>query len=86
MPVRYHRGPGAPALQIDDGDWVEADLADELNDTTWRQWSYAWDATPGRHSITVRATERNGPIQTAERVEPFPSGATGRHQIVVIVE
>lgn len=48
--------------------------------------AYAWEATPGRHTIRVRATERNGPIQTAERVEPFPSGATGQHQIVVIVQ
>jgi DMSO/TMAO reductase YedYZ molybdopterin-dependent catalytic subunit len=79
------RGIERVELQIDDGDWAEATLADELNDVTWRQWSYAWDATPGRHSITVRATERNGPIQTAERTEPFPSGATGRHQIVVLV-
>ena len=57
------------------------------NDDTWRQWSYAWDATPGRHSIRVRATEtRTDAIQTDERSEPFPSGATGQHQIVVIVE
>ena len=79
------RGIERVELRIDDGEWIEADLADELVDTTWRQWSYAWDAAPGRHSITVRATERNGPIQTDERAEPFPSGATGQHQIVVLV-
>lgn len=79
------RGIERVELQIDDGDWVDADLADELNDVTWRQWSHGWEATPGRHTIRVRATERNGPIQTAERVEPFPSGATGQHQIVVMV-
>jgi DMSO/TMAO reductase YedYZ molybdopterin-dependent catalytic subunit len=79
------RGIDRVELQIDDGEWVETTLADELNDVTWRQWTYAWEATPGRHTIRVRATERNGPIQTDERVEPFPSGATGQHQIVVIV-
>ena len=41
---------------------------------------------PGRHTIRVRATERGGAIQTDERSEPFPSGATGQHQIVVLVE
>jgi hypothetical protein len=46
----------------------------------------AWDAAPGRHEIRVRATETGGAIQTDVRSEPFPSGATGRHQIVVIVE
>jgi DMSO/TMAO reductase YedYZ molybdopterin-dependent catalytic subunit len=79
------RGIERVELQIDDGDWFEAKLADELNDVTWRQWSCAWEATSGRHSIKVRATEKNGPIQTDERSEPFPSGATGQHQIVVLV-
>lgn len=84
------RGIAAVEVQVDDGDWQPATLADELNLVTWRQWSFAWDATPGRHSLRVRATEKNengeiGPIQTDERAEPFPSGATGHHQIVVIV-
>lgn len=79
------RGIDRVELQIDGGPWADAMLAEELNDVTWRQWSYAWAAEPGRHTITVRATERNGPIQTAERAEPFPSGATGHHQIVVMV-
>ena len=79
------RGIDRVELRVDDGEWVEATLAAELNDVTWRQWSYAWSAAPGRHTITVRATEKNGPIQTDERSEPFPSGATGQHSIVVIV-
>ncbi len=79
------RGIERVELQFDDGEWVEATLAAELNDVTWRQWSYAWQAASGRHSVRVRATEKNGPIQTDERSEPFPSGATGQHQIVVIV-
>ena len=79
------RGIERVELRVDGGDWVEATLAAELNDVTWRQWSYAWSAAPGRHTIAVRATEKNGPIQTDERSEPFPSGATGQHSIVVIV-
>jgi DMSO/TMAO reductase YedYZ molybdopterin-dependent catalytic subunit len=80
------RGIDAVELQIDDGDWLPAVLAAEHTIDTWRQWSYAWEAPPGRHTITVRATERGGAIQTADRSEPFPSGATGQHQIVVLVE
>jgi hypothetical protein len=79
------RGIDRVEIQIDDGDWLETDLADELNDVTWRQWSYPWQAETGRHTVTVRATDRTGAIQTADRTEPFPSGATGRHQIVVLV-
>ena len=79
------RGIERVELQFDEDDWVDATLAAELNDVTWRQWSYAWQATSGRHTVRVRATEKNGPIQTPDRTEPFPSGATGQHQIVVIV-
>jgi DMSO/TMAO reductase YedYZ molybdopterin-dependent catalytic subunit len=84
------RGIERVEVQIDDGDWVATTLAAEQNVDTWRQWSYAWDAPAGRHSIRVRAVERGIPgdaaIQTDERSEPFPSGATGQHQIIVIVE
>ncbi len=80
------RGIEKVELQIDDGEWVDTTLADELNSVTWRQWSYAWEATPGNHSVRVRATETGGVVQIEERTAPFPSGATGLQQIVVIVE
>ena len=73
-------------LSIDEGPWLSADLADEVNDITWRQWSYPWEATPGRHSITVRAKDRNGSIQTPDRTEPLPNGAAGHHTVVVLVD
>ncbi|MEZ5378732.1 MAG: molybdopterin-dependent oxidoreductase [Acidimicrobiales bacterium] len=78
-------GIDAVEVRIDDGDWMAAELADEVNDITWRQWSLPWEATPGRHSITVRAKDRNGAIQTDERSEPLPNGATGHHTVVVLV-
>lgn len=80
------RGIEAVEVRIDDGPWQPAVLADELNDVTWRQWSSAWDATPGRHEITVRAIDATGGAQVEERREPFPDGATGWHSIIVIVE
>lgn len=73
-------------VSIDEGPWMPADLAEEVNDVTWRQWSLRWEATPGRHSITVRAKDRNGSIQTADRSEPLPNGASGHHTVVVLVE
>ncbi len=79
------RGIDRVEVQIDDGDWLEADLADELNDVTWRQWKLAWEATPGRHTVTVRATDRDGETQISERTTPIPNGATGQHQVVVLV-
>ena len=80
-------GIGAVEVSIDDGDWQQAELAVEDTIDTWRQWVYQWaGATPGRHSLKVRATDRDGNVQTSERAEPIPDGASGHHQIVVIVE
>jgi hypothetical protein len=72
-------------VKIDDGEWVPADMADELSGSTWRQWSYRWDATPGRHTVTARAIDNDGAIQTEERSEPLPDGVTGHHSVVVLV-
>jgi DMSO/TMAO reductase YedYZ molybdopterin-dependent catalytic subunit len=79
-------GIGAVEVSVDDGPWRRAELGAAPSTDTWRQWVYRWDATSGRHSLKVRATDANGSIQTDERAEPIPDGATGHHQIVVIVE
>jgi hypothetical protein len=80
------RGVTKVEVRVDEGDWNEAELATEVGKDTWRQWLYQWDATPGRHQVTVRATDASGETQTDERAEPFPDGATGWHSIAVIVE
>jgi DMSO/TMAO reductase YedYZ molybdopterin-dependent catalytic subunit len=64
-------------VSIDDGPWRDAQLAEQPNPRTWRQWWLEWEATPGRHSITVRATNGLGETQTSEVAEVVPSGATG---------
>ena len=78
-------GIGAVEVRIDDGPWQRARLGDVTTKDTWRQWLLPWEATAGRHTITVRATHANGAIQTEERAEPIPDGASGLHTIVVIV-
>jgi hypothetical protein len=73
-------------VAIDGEDFREAELADELSVNTWRQWKIDWDATPGRHRITVRATDTNGDLQTETRADPFPNGASGWMSIFVDVQ
>ena len=73
-------------MRVDDGDFAPAELADALNDDTWRQWRFAWDATPGRHTLTVRATDGTGELQTEERADVVPDGASGWMSLVVLVE
>jgi sulfite oxidase len=72
-------------VRIDDGPWQPARLAPVPSTDTWRQWILDWDATPGRHTITCRATDGLGTTQTDQRVPPIPDGATGWHQVVVLV-
>ena len=80
------RGITKVEVQIDNGDWAEATLAAEASVITWRQWSYEWDATPGPHYIKVRATDGTGEVQTDQRAEPVPDGASGWQSVMVTVE
>ena len=80
------RGIERVEVRIDEGEWADARLADEDSDLTWRQWVYDWDATSGRHQVTVRATDGTGQTQTSERADPFPNGASGWHSIAVLVD
>jgi DMSO/TMAO reductase YedYZ molybdopterin-dependent catalytic subunit len=79
------RGISKVEVAIDGDEFREATLADELNEHTWRQWTLPWDATPGRHRITVRATDGDGVLQIEDRAEPFPNGASGWMSIFVDV-
>jgi DMSO/TMAO reductase YedYZ molybdopterin-dependent catalytic subunit len=79
-----HRGIEAVEVSID-GTWHDATLASQDTADTWRQWYYVWDATPGSHTLKVRATDKTGHTQTAVAHGPEPSGATGYHTIGVTV-
>ena len=79
------RGISAVQVQIDDGPWRQATLAASDNPDTWRQWTYDWPATPGTHSIQVRAADDSGTYQTGVQASPYPSGASGYESLVVIV-
>ncbi|MET1089402.1 MAG: molybdopterin-dependent oxidoreductase [Arthrobacter sp.] len=80
------RGITKVELQIDNADWVEVDLSAEASLVTWRQWSYEWDATPGPHYLKVRATDGSGEVQTEQRANPVPDGASGWQSVMVTVE
>jgi hypothetical protein len=81
-----HRGIERVEVRIGDGDWIEARLATDVTDDSWRQWLVEWDATPGEYAIEVRATDKLGLTQTEQRSSPAPDGATGHHVIRVSVE
>ncbi|MDP9315184.1 MAG: molybdopterin-dependent oxidoreductase [Chloroflexota bacterium] len=79
------RGIRKVEVQIDGADWAEARLKEASSDITWRLWRYDWSATPGKHTLVVRATDGNGEVQTAKVQDTHPDGATGHHTIAVEV-
>jgi len=86
-----HRGIRAVEVRIDPpggrGVWMPADLGASYSDDTWRLWSFPWRAGgPGLHTITVRATDNTGAVQTEQQAPPAPDGAAGWHQVTFAVK
>ncbi|MDT9687113.1 molybdopterin-dependent oxidoreductase [Streptomyces sp. P9(2023)] len=79
------RGIARVEVRVDDGPWQEARLGAEDSRDTWRQWVHPWQAEPGRHTLTVRATDGTGATQPEERTDTAPDGAAGWHSVEVTV-
>lgn len=74
-------------VKLDDGEWTRADLAEEVTIDTWRQWRADFaEVAAGSHTLTVRATDKDGTVQTAKRRDSIPNSATGHHHIQFRVE
>jgi DMSO/TMAO reductase YedYZ molybdopterin-dependent catalytic subunit len=80
------RGIEAVDVRVDDGPFRAAELADVLNDDSWRQWRFDWDATAGRHTFTVRAVDGTHETQPERRTDVVPDGASGWMSLVVTVD
>lgn len=77
-----NRGVRAVEVRIGDGEWRPAELGASYSNETWRLWSFPWLAkTPGKQTITVRAIDNTGAVQTEQRADPVPDGATGWHTV-----
>jgi DMSO/TMAO reductase YedYZ molybdopterin-dependent catalytic subunit len=81
-----HRGIKAVEVRVDGGPWQAARLAEEPTVDSWRQWVLPWQAVKGSHTITVRATDDEGVVQTQTEAPPAPDGATGWHTVTVNVD
>ncbi|MCQ4122033.1 molybdopterin-dependent oxidoreductase [Rhodococcus tibetensis] len=73
------RGIETVEVRVDNGPWEKATLARQYTIDTWRQWTWEWQATPGLHTLQVRATDLAGNVQVEKRMPPIPGGATGWH-------
>ncbi|KQQ93136.1 oxidoreductase [Leifsonia sp. Leaf325] len=72
-------------VKIDDNDWQAAKLSVPVNVDTWVQWYVDWEATPGTHYVTVRATDKNGKQQVEERAPIAPDGSSGLQKTLIRV-
>ena len=79
------RGVQRVEVRVDGGPWQSALLSRAISKATWVQWMLRWQATPGTHTIEVRATDGTGAVQTATPGGPAPAGATGYDQVQVTV-
>lgn len=66
-------------VQVDGGDWVEAQIREPFSTTTWVIWRYNWPFSDGEHTFAVRCYDGNGELQITETQGSRPSGATGIH-------
>lgn len=82
-----NRGVRAVEVRVDDGPWQQAQLGAAYSNDTWRLWSFPWQAdASGSHTITVRATDNDGTVQTEQWADPVPDGATGWHSVTFAVK
>jgi hypothetical protein len=86
-----NRGVKAVEVRIDSpnkqGTWQHAQLGSSYSNDTWRLWSFEWQAeASGSHTITVRATDNTGAVQTEAWADPVPDGASGWHSVTFAVK
>jgi DMSO/TMAO reductase YedYZ molybdopterin-dependent catalytic subunit len=76
-----HTGIEKVEYRVDGDAWRTAELGRVPGADSWVQWAGSVDMATGRHSVTVRATDRSGYTQTAARADVVPDGATGWHTV-----
>lgn len=71
------RGITKVEVSIDGGDWQPVTLAAQASLDTWRQWSHEVSLEPGLHTVRARATDAVDGLQTDQRADTVPNGASG---------
>jgi DMSO/TMAO reductase YedYZ molybdopterin-dependent catalytic subunit len=65
-----------------DGQWADASLGAPVGNFAWRSWTFEWDAQPGEHLVSCRATDSNGDVQPTE--EPWNYQGLGNNMAQVV--
>ena len=69
------------------GTWSGAQLGGQESPFAWNSWSFLWDAKPGNHTLSVRATDSQGIVQPNDPVWNYGGyGNNSVQRVDVIVE
>jgi hypothetical protein len=79
------RGIQAVELRVDEGPWLPAEIDRPLSPLTWVLWRASITLPAGEYTLSVRATDSNGQVQTGKLSRTHPSGATGYHTMKITV-
>jgi DMSO/TMAO reductase YedYZ molybdopterin-dependent catalytic subunit len=71
------KGISKVEVQMDGGEWTEAELREPISDTTWVIWRIDWPFEAGDHTFAVRCYDGDGNLQITEPAPVRPDGATG---------
>ena len=82
-----NRGIEKVEISVDGGiSWNDANLNLPLSEDAWVLWTWQWQPSlPGQYTITARATDGIGQLQTDQKQGTVPNGATGYHTVQVWV-
>lgn len=91
--IGYAFGDGRPIaevhVRVDDGPWEPADIVwNRMDDADlppylWCLWRYMWEASPGDHTLSTRATYADGETQVEGRAFPYSGGSIAQVRVGV---
>ncbi|MFC7763192.1 hypothetical protein ACFQY4_37880 [Catellatospora bangladeshensis] len=71
-------------VSVDGGEtWAAAELAPaDGHRWAWRRFTYTWDAAPGQHLLTARATDAEGGVQPVD--QPWNRGGFANNAVQLV--
>lgn len=79
---RAWSGSGVAIANVEwacDGAWTDAKLEAPTTPYAWTKWTATWDAHPGQHILSCRATDANGNVQPLD--PPWDKAGFGNNAI-----
>jgi hypothetical protein len=65
-----------------DGLFRDADLEPALGEFAWRKWTFRWQAWPGEHELTCRASDSRGRTQPIDAPWNYQGMGNNMAQVV----